>query len=68
MYHFLLTLFFTEAFASEALVAKTRKVRASERLKGNSERIYILHLTILTKNERLIITTMLLDDFAMINF
>ena len=43
-------------------------VGASKRLDGNRERIDELHLAVLTKNERLIVATMLLHNFAMRNF
>ena len=48
----------------------TRGYDAAEqqRLEGDCEWIHKLHLAVLTKNERLIVTTMLLDDFTMINF
>ena len=43
-------------------------VGGSESLDGNREWIHVLHLTILTKNERLIVATMLFNNFTMVYF
>ena len=42
-------------------------VKASGMLNRNRKRIDLLNYTVLTKDERLVVTTMLLDDFTMSN-